>query len=185
MGDKDKLIQQLNSHKTELQNEISQLESVVKEKEEIIQDQVKTIELLRGEIDKMNRREKEGDLRSEIVNTYMETMKRQVEEFKVQFEQANQMLTELRKQDWSKQIMELKGENEFLREEITQKQKEFQNLKNNLAMAIQTSPSSSNVQSHLTNLLETQSQEVVRMSRLVQEFERKEKQCTRKWNALL
>ena len=185
MGDKDKLIQQLNSHKTELQNEISQLESVVKEKEEIIQDQVKTIELLRGEIDKMNRREKEGELRAEVVNTYMETMKRQVEEYKAQFEQANQMLTELRKQDWSKQIMELKGENEFLREEITQKQKEFQNLKNNLAMAIQTSPSSSNVQSHLTNLLETQSQEVVRMSRLVQEFERKEKQCTRKWNALL
>jgi hypothetical protein len=35
------------------------------------------------------------------------------------------MLTELRKQDWSKQIIELKGENEFLREEITQKQKEF------------------------------------------------------------
>lgn len=103
----------------------------------------------------MNRREKEGDLRAEVVNTYMETMKRQVEEYKAQFEQANQMLTELRKQDWSKQIMELKGENEFLREEITQKQKEFQNLKNNLAMAIQTSPSSSNVQSHLTNLLET------------------------------
>jgi hypothetical protein len=31
------------------------------------------------------------------------------------------MLTELRKQDWTKQIMELKGENEFLREEISQK----------------------------------------------------------------
>ena len=82
MNDKDKLIQQLNTHKTQLQNEISQLESVVKEKEEIIEDQVKTIELLRGEIDKMSKREKEVELKSEIVNTYMENMKRQVEEFK-------------------------------------------------------------------------------------------------------
>lgn len=103
----------------------------------------------------MAKREKEVELKSEVVNGYMENIKRQVEEYKLQFEQANQMLTELRKQDWSKQIIELKGENEFLREEITQKQKEFQNLKNNLAMAIQTSPSPSNVQSHLTNLLET------------------------------
>ena len=73
----------------------------------------------------MAKREKEIELRSEVVNGYMENIKRQVEEYKLQFEQANQMLTELRKQDWSKQIIELKGENEFLREEITQKQKEF------------------------------------------------------------
>ncbi len=185
MADKDKLIEQLNSHKTQLQNEIAQIEATVKEKEEIIEDQVKTIEILRGEVEKMGRKEKEAELKSEVVNGYMENIKREVEQYKNQFEQANQMLNELRKQDWSKQIMELKGENEFLREEISQKQKEFQNLKNNLAMAIQTSPSPSNVQSHLTNLLENQSQEVVRMTRLVQEFERKEKQCTRKWNTLL
>lgn len=185
MADKDKLIEQLNSHKTQLQNEIAQIEATVKEKEEIIEDQVKTIEILRGEVEKMGRKEREAELKSEVVNGYMENIKREVEQYKNQFEQANQMLTELRKQDWTKQIMELKGENEFLREEISQKQKEFQNLKNNLAMAIQTSPSPSNVQNHLTNLLENQSQEVVRMSRLVQEFERKEKQCTRKWNTLL
>lgn len=76
------------------------------------------------------------------------------------------MLGELRKTDWSKQIMELKSENEFLREEITQKQKDFTNLKNNLAMAISTS-GSPNVQSHLTNLLENQSKEIVRMSRMI------------------
>jgi hypothetical protein len=67
----------------------------------------------------MTKREKEVELKSEVVNSYMENMKRQVGEYKLQFEQANQMLTELRKQDWSKQIIELKGENEFLREEIT------------------------------------------------------------------
>ncbi len=83
MGDKDKLIQYFNSHKTQLQNEISQLESIVKEKEEIIEDQVKTIDLLRGEIDRMTKREKEVELKSEVVNGYMENMKRQVEEYKL------------------------------------------------------------------------------------------------------
>ena len=63
------------------------------------------------------------------------------------------MLNELKKQDWTKQIMDLKRENDFLREEIAQRQREFANLKNNLAHAIQTS-GSPNVQAHLTNLLE-------------------------------
>jgi FtsZ-binding cell division protein ZapB len=55
----------------------------VKEKEEIIEDQVKTIDLLRGEIDRMTKREKEVELKSEVVNGYMENMKRQVEEYKL------------------------------------------------------------------------------------------------------
>lgn len=73
----------------------------------------------------MAKREKEGELREEVINNYIENMKREVDQYKMQYEQANQILTELRKQDWSKQIMELKGENEFLREEVVQKQKEF------------------------------------------------------------
>ena len=73
----------------------------------------------------MAKREKEAELREEVINNYIENMKREVDQYKMQYEQANQILTELRKQDWSKQIMELKGENEFLREEVVQKQKEF------------------------------------------------------------
>ena len=99
-------------------------------------------------------------------------------------EVATESLGELKKQDWSKQILDLKRENEFLREEMTQKQKEITGFKNNIAMAIQTS-ASSNAQSHLTNLLENQSKDNVRLNRLIQEYERKEKQCTRKWTALL
>jgi molecular chaperone GrpE (heat shock protein) len=88
---------------------------------------------------------------------YVESLKREADEGRHRAEQAEQLLAELRKQDWSKQIIELKGENELLREEVAHKHKEFANLKNNLAMAIQTSATPANVQSHLTNLLETQS----------------------------
>jgi hypothetical protein len=84
------------------------------------------------------------------------------------------LLANLQKQDWSKQILDLKRENDFLRDEMAQKAKDFQNLKQNLAIAIQTS-SSANAASHLTNLLETQSKEIVRMTRMIQEFEKKEK----------
>ena len=40
-------------------------------------------------------------------------------------------------------------------------------------------------QSHFTNLLESQSKEMVRMKRMIEEFEKRERQCQRKWNSLL
>jgi cell division septum initiation protein DivIVA len=85
---------------------------------------------------------------------------------RVRYEQATEALGELKKQDWSKQILDLKRENEFLREEVAHKHKEVAALKNNIAMAISTS-GSANVQSHLTNLLENQSRENVRLNRLI------------------
>ena len=84
----------------------------------------------------------------------MENCKRDQEEMRQKLEVANSQLQNLQKQDWSKQILELKRENDFLRDEMSQKAKDFQNLKQNLAIAIQTS-SSANAASHLTNLLET------------------------------
>lgn len=54
-------------------------------------------------------------------------------------------------------------------------------LKQNVAQAVGGAQGGS----HLTNLLENQAQENVRLQRLAQEYERREKLCTRKWNALL
>jgi len=65
------------------------LEAVVKEKEEIVVDQIKKIEELRCEIDKMAKREKEGELREEVINNYIENMKREVDQYKMQYEQTN------------------------------------------------------------------------------------------------
>lgn len=65
------------------------MEAVVKEKEEIVVDQIKKIEELRCEIDKMAKREKEGELREEVINNYIENMKREVDQYKMQYEQTN------------------------------------------------------------------------------------------------
>ena len=59
LGDKDKLIQQLNAQKTELQNEITQTQAVVHEKEEIIVAQTQTIEQLRADCARMAKRQQE------------------------------------------------------------------------------------------------------------------------------
>lgn len=45
--------------------------------------------------------------------------------------------------------------------------------------------SHSQPQSHFKNLLETQAQEIVKQRKLLHEYEKREKQCIRKWNALL
>jgi hypothetical protein len=71
-----------------------------------------------------------------------------------------------------------------MREEIQAKQKEINDMKYNMSLAIQTA-GSGNISNHFTNLLETQSKEIVRMKRTIEDFDKKEKQCTRKWNSLL
>jgi hypothetical protein len=55
---------------------------------------------------------------------------------RLKLDSANNILQSLQNQDWSKQILDLKRENEFLRDEIALRTKDFQNLKQNLAIAI-------------------------------------------------
>mmetsp|Transcript_696 Transcript_696/g.757 ORF Transcript_696/g.757 Transcript_696/m.757 type:complete len:132 (+) Transcript_696:43-438(+) len=114
---------------------------------------------------------------------YTEGLKREMEEMKVKHGEGLHMLDNLQNQDWSKLIIDLKNENEVLRDELVVRNKEMTEMKTNLSMSLQVAGSSS--QSHLGNVLENQSQQLVRMRRLVEEFEKREKQCNRKWTALL
>lgn len=142
------------------------MEAIVKERETVISGHQKTIDSLKNEVTIGQKRCNEYETKFEVAQSYMENCKREQDEMRVRYETANQLLVDLKKQDWTKQIMDLKRENEFLREEVAQKSKEFSNLKNNLAMAIQTS-GNPNSQSHLTNLLENQSRELVRLTRMI------------------
>lgn len=101
-----------------------------------------------------------------MIHSYLEATKKGHEDMRTKLELATEQLAELRKQDWSKQILDLKRENDFLREELNHKQKEITGFKNNISMAMQTS-GSANAHSHLTSLLETQSKENFRLTRLI------------------
>ena len=82
IAEKDKLIQQINGQKTELQNEITHLHAVIGEKEEIISDQTKAIEQLRAENARMAKKQQEQELKNEVVNEYMDRLKREADEYK-------------------------------------------------------------------------------------------------------
>ena len=78
----------------------------------------------------------EYDTKFEVTASYIETCKKDKEEMRLKLDSANSILQSLQNQDWSKQILDLKRENEFLRDEIALRTKDFQNLKQNLAIAI-------------------------------------------------
>ena len=59
-------------------------------------------------------------------------------------------------------------------------------LREGIKRAMQASPgTNSQDPNHFSNILETQSQELCKLRKLVDEHQRRERQCQRKWNALL
>ena len=83
---------------------------------------------------------------------YTEGIKREIEEIKIKHGEGLQLLESLQSQDWSKLIIDLKGENAVLREELVTRGKEMAELKANLSLSLQGPGSSAN--SHLGNVLE-------------------------------
>jgi len=75
----------------------------------------------------------------------------------------------------------LKKEASALRDEISFNKLEEQELKQNLTNIL----SHAQPQNHFKQLLEVQSLEIVRQKKLIGEYEKREKQCIRKWNTLL
>jgi predicted RNase H-like nuclease (RuvC/YqgF family) len=136
IAEKDRQLQQLTVQKQELEEEKSQLLKQVAEKEDLVQEQRSVIDQLRSELSRERDLCKEHELRQDVVHAYLEGQKRQSEENRARLEQATEALAELRKQDWSRQILELKRENDFLRSEVTQKEHEMTIFKNNLAVAV-------------------------------------------------
>lgn len=68
-----------------------------------------------------------------------------------------------------------------MRSENRTKTDEIANLKEGIKHAMQTD----NGSSHFGNLLENQSREVCRLKKMLEEHERRERVCQRKWNSLL
>ena len=74
-----------------------------------------------------------------------------------------------------------------MRAEGQSQQKELFQLREGIKQAMQaeSGPSQAASANHFSNILETQSQELCKLRRLVEEHQRRERCCQRKWNALL
>jgi hypothetical protein len=78
-------------------------------------------------------------------------------------------------------VIKLRHEVDALRSENRAKTDEVSALKEGIKHAMQQDTSSS----HFSYLLENQSREVCRLQKMVEEYERRERVCQRKWTSLL
>ena len=85
--------------------------------------------------------------------------------------------------DLAKTTLNQRGEIEQLRRQNQRLQDELTGLKEGIKKAIQNNDK--NQSNHFTSLLESQSKELTKLKRLIDEYNRREKQCQRKWNTLL
>jgi len=77
----------------------------------------------------------------------------------------------------------LKHEVDVLRSENRTKTDEIVNLKEGIKHAMQQD--NGTMSNHFGNLLENQSKEVCRLKKMLEEHERRERLCQRRWNSLL
>lgn len=77
----------------------------------------------------------------------------------------------------------MKHEVEVLRSENKAKTEEIGSLKEGIKQAMQQD--NGTMSNHFGNLLENQSKEVCRLKKMLEEHERRERLCQRKWNSLL
>ncbi|CDW73388.1 UNKNOWN [Stylonychia lemnae] len=175
LNDKDKIIYQLNGEKMDLENQLQQNQRQLQIKEEEIINQRSEIDQARFEAEKISQQFNQSKQKEDLIRDYTENLKIQNDQLRQQMFDMNEKFGDMQKQDWSKQLIESKKECDFLREEISQKVKEMNDIKNNLSLAIQQTHVG-NASNHFTNLLETQSRDIRQKDQyqgLVAQIERK------------
>ena len=118
----------------------------------------------------------------------MELMKKTNEELNFKFLESQQLLDQLKTQDFAKQNLILKRQTQELVEELAVKQRYLNDLKQNMKMAMQSISNSSDHQQQsaiFSSILENLSQENVKNRRMIDELQKREGLCQRKWNKLL
>jgi peptidoglycan hydrolase CwlO-like protein len=77
MQDKDKVITNLHTQKTNMENEVARLEAEIQEKEGVIEGQQKSIEALKNEVGLKEKKCAEYETRFEVAAKYMENSKKE------------------------------------------------------------------------------------------------------------
>jgi len=93
-----------------------------------------------------------------------------------------EVVSELSNNDISKKLIHNNNEIQIMRRTLNEKEREVVQLKKALG---DKSSQYSNEGSHFKSFLEKQSKELAQARRLVEEYEGREKTCSRKWNSLL
>ena len=131
---------------------------------------------------------REKNLHIEAMLTKMDLMKKSLDEANLKYMDAQSVLDQMNSQDFAKQNMILKRQNLDLIEEKTLLKKYIDDLKQNMKVAMSNINSSHDHQQQtaiFSQLLENISQDNVKCKRIIEELQKRENQCQRKWNKLL
>lgn len=134
-------------------------------------------------IAKLNTKINEQKQQLETMASFSTQLKQQVESLKYEAMSEREKFEAIYGQDLAKQVLMLKHEVDVLRSENRTKTDEIVNLKEGIKHAMQQD--NGTMSNHFGNLLENQSKEVCRLKKMLEEHERRERLCQRRWNSLL
>jgi hypothetical protein len=183
----DEVLDQRNQ-KAQVEKQGTVLRNIIKEKDAALDKLLGGAQNQEGQNGVLRELLKEKDLQIEAMLHKMDLMKQSLDDISLKYLDASKMLTSLNSQDFAKQNLILKRQNSELTEDLALKQKYIDDLKQNMKMAMSRLSSSRDSEQQtaiFSQLLENLSQENVRNRRVIDEFQKREGQCQRKWNKLL
>lgn len=167
---------------------VETLRAVIKEKDGQIEELLNGANGRDGVNVALKEQVQERDLQIEAMLAKMDLMKKQNDELNFKFLDAQQLLEQMKSQDFAKQNLILKRQTAELTDELAVKQKYLEDLKQNMKLAmksINNSADHAQQSAIFANMLENLSLENVKNRRLIEEFQKRENLCQRKWNKLL
>ena len=164
--------------KSDKQNEV--LRNIIKEKDIALDKLLGGAQNQEGQNNVLKDIIKQKDLQIEAMLHKMDLMKSSLDDVSLKYLDASKQLTTLSSQDFARQNLILKRQNQELVDDLTMKQKYIDDLKANMKLAMSRLSQTSNSEqqtSIFSQLLENLSQENVKNRRIIDEFQKREGQC--------
>ena len=101
-----------------------------------------------------------------------------------EYNQQKLAFHELTNQDWAKRVITFKEQVSSLRTELVLKNNELDDIKKRVHQMLSTHQRD-DAGAHYTAFFERQTQDLMYTKKIIAEYEKRESECTKKWNDLL
>lgn len=128
------------------------------------------------------------NLQIEAMYVKMDLLKKGLDDLNIKYLDSQEQLGQLSSSDFAKQNLIMKRQNVELIEELQMKTRYLEDLKSNMKLAMQGISSTRDHEQQsaiFSSVLENLSQENVKSRRIIDELQKRENLCQRKWNKLL
>ncbi|KAL4430235.1 hypothetical protein ABPG74_014794 [Tetrahymena malaccensis] len=180
---KQQRFDKLEGVKQELYNQNIDLNDKLLQREEQIIRLENEIKLLRNENDAVVEENDKLKAKQKALQLYSSELQKQIDLLNDEIKQKSIQLTDLSEQDWTRKLQENNVEIKNLRQLLTQKDAEVQQLKKNISTYFQNTRDLQ--QNNTTLFLEHQAKELAACKKQVLEYENRNNECSRRWTSLL